>query len=151
MGNSLACFSIDTKKLITGRNTTSRLALPGPPGKLTGLFQRTFSKKKKEKNQNSSVEADVDDDSLIREQAMAAVMLLKQYQRNGSVPFSRSSSVAYQSQSQSGKDKQALRRSSTTTTRQRLANDSDPLPPKKLVINQVCVHCYVFVVFLGIG
>ncbi|XP_065864363.1 putative methylesterase 11, chloroplastic [Euphorbia lathyris] len=101
MGNALACISSHEvrKKAEKDSKLSSNLPLPSS----FSFSSSSFSKKQK----------DVDDELLA--EAVAAAMLLRQHQRNGSLslPFPRSSSVAYQNQG-SIKKCQTLQKSSTS-------------------------------------
>ncbi|KAI4381390.1 hypothetical protein MLD38_007462 [Melastoma candidum] len=105
MGNSLLCFTRgDSVEVVD----TSRS--PVPPhssfSKSTGFFRSSFSSREKDG-------AKLEEEESVREQARVALMLLKQYQRDGQFQYGRSASAVYRSQSYR-KDKQGLPRSSAS-------------------------------------
>ncbi|KAI4352445.1 hypothetical protein L6164_006695 [Bauhinia variegata] len=69
------------------------------------------------------------DDAIIKEQALAAAMLFKQHQQNGSLPFDRSSSTRYPN---GGSKKNSLPRSSSSRAR----SLTDPLLQPHQLVNQ---------------
>ncbi|KAF8021388.1 hypothetical protein BT93_G1736 [Corymbia citriodora subsp. variegata] len=157
MGNSLACFS--PKIAARSSDSTSpahRDASPPRPSSsasstarraasaLPGSTSNKKNKKKMETAASASASAaeagELCRDALIREQAIAAVMLLKQYQSGGGNEngdslrlFSRSTSTSALFPSVSGKSgvKQSVPRSSTS--RRRSCSDV-PLPPLPQVL-----------------
>ncbi|KAI4302180.1 hypothetical protein MLD38_037961 [Melastoma candidum] len=135
MGNTLACFAADKTEDPDGPAADSSVPVPVPrpssPARRSSFFRRSFLSKEKD-------EGDPDEDSLVKEQAMAALMLLQQYQREGPAQYSRSASAVYHSQ---GKNKQVqgLPRSSTSR-RKSFSNDHNHQhPPVDVAHNQVCL------------
>ncbi|XP_055962217.1 putative methylesterase 11, chloroplastic isoform X2 [Mercurialis annua] len=98
MGNSLACLSPKKnkarKKAFTHPPEPPRLSLPCSTDR--DSFNNLPSTSKKESN---SKEFELDNE--LAEQAIAAAMLFRHHQRNGTLPFPRSNSAVYPSQQSS--------------------------------------------------
>ncbi|PKI52733.1 hypothetical protein CRG98_026884, partial [Punica granatum] len=119
MGNAIACFA--PKEITTTRRSQADYG--------SSLFSRSTSKKARKSYKEEQ-------DAVVHEQALAAVLLLKQYHQrnNGSLtdrlPLNCSNSVVYPSPAKSGIHKQSLTRSSTA--RQASSSDSSAtLIPRK--------------------
>ncbi|KAK4792189.1 hypothetical protein SAY86_022624 [Trapa natans] len=124
MGNTITCFVPKEIRSMPRSQTASS----GGSGGSQNLFSRSASKKTKAVRKSFNDEQD----AVIREQALAAVMLLKkQYNESsngGHVPLNRSTSVSVgypSSIARNGTRKQGLTRSSTT----RQASSSDKSAP----------------------
>ncbi|XP_030547185.1 putative methylesterase 11, chloroplastic isoform X2 [Rhodamnia argentea] len=148
MGNSLACFSPKIAAKSSGsasparRDASPPRASPYPSStarRATSSLSGSASTKKSKKKVETAGAGVLYDDALIREQAIAAVMLLKQYQSGGDEKddslrlFSRSTSTSALFPSVSGKSgvKQSVARSSTS--RRRSGSDF-PLPPLQQIL-----------------
>lgn len=136
MGNSLVCFSPHKEVMNLQRQNSKK-----PP-----LSSRS-TKKQRQKNHDhdhdhQSVTGD-EDDLALKQQALAAALLFREYQKNGnSEPnMSRSTSVVYPSPA--GK-KQPFPRSSSTS-RQRFASvQTSVLHPRELVTSLVSFFFFFF-------
>ncbi|XP_034684663.1 putative methylesterase 11, chloroplastic [Vitis riparia] len=126
MGNAFACLSSHQKAVSKKRSKRA----PRPAGPLpTSLSQRrnaTVSPSpSRRKNDNR-----LDDDALIRQQAVAAAILFRQHQRSSSMTFDRSNSVVYPIPAPSWNKHSNLPRSASTRT----GSFSDsPLKPHQLL------------------
>ncbi|KAF2325441.1 hypothetical protein GH714_028730 [Hevea brasiliensis] len=136
MGNSVGCFSSTQKEL--RKKTSKHDPYFSPPNSLASSSNRKdhgfilpslSSSKKEENNLNNINEEQLDED--LAEQAIAAAMLFRHHQRNGTLPFPRSSSVTYASQQGSHK-KQGFTKSSSSRQR----SLADPLLKPSQLVNQ---------------
>ncbi|KAJ9187378.1 hypothetical protein P3X46_002839 [Hevea brasiliensis] len=137
MGNSVGCFSSTQKEL--RKKTSKHDPYFSPPNSLASsssnrkdhgfILPSLSSSKKEENNLNNINEEQLDED--LGEQAIAAAMLFRHHQRNGTLPFPRSSSVTYASQQGSHK-KQGFTKSSSSRQR----SLADPLLKPSQLVNQ---------------
>ncbi|EEF50735.1 putative methylesterase 11, chloroplastic [Ricinus communis] len=128
MGNSLVCMSTENK----ARKKASKHPPPHPSSSpslvpsSSGRDGVTSSSSKKEINK------DLELDEELAEQAIAAAMLFRHHQRNGTLPFPRSTSVVYPSQGSNKKQLQQPGFTKSSSSRQRSL--ADPLlRPSQLV------------------
>ncbi|XWS64174.1 hypothetical protein CRYUN_Cryun06bG0163800 [Craigia yunnanensis] len=149
MGNAFRCISPADENQSSKKASPSSRSYP-PPSPLTlpstsfstsffngrSSLLSSFSSKKKNKRESSGSLDELDDheSSIIQEQAIAAALLFRHHQANGSLPFIRSTSVVHPS---SGSKKQGgFPRSSSTRQR----SLSDPMiKPQQLVNSQQVV------------
>ncbi|KAJ4710764.1 Methyl esterase [Melia azedarach] len=133
MGNALGCVSSNEG----AQKKASKFTLYSLP-LFTSFNGRTSLLSSNSRNKNKRRERfDVDDQSIISQQALAAALLFHSHQRKAHipVPFSRSTSVTYTS---SGSKKHSFKRSSSA--RQRSNNDPF-LIPHQLVNQELKVEC----------
>lgn len=116
MGNLCAVFASQPSK----KNQTKRLSNAPPISHSSNRWTRGRSSRKEKI-----------DDAVIQEQALAAAILFKQHQQNGTLPFDRSSSFRYPN---AGYKKNSLPRSSSSRAR----SLTDPLLQPHQLVNQVC-------------
>ncbi|XP_022726149.1 putative methylesterase 11, chloroplastic [Durio zibethinus] len=157
MGNAFGCILPDGANA-SSKRVSSRQDPPAPPRPLTLPFPSSASassssswtpffngsrpslsspfpstssrKKKKNKRGSSSGSLNLDDheSSIIQEQAIAAALLYRHHQINGSLPFIRSTSVVHPSP---GSKKQRFPRSSST----RQPSPSDPMINRQQLVH----------------
>lgn len=141
MGNSIACFSPAhaSKKLSTNlsRKPSKRSPNSSPFFGFSASTRRTKGSPKKKET--------LVDDLIIQQQAIEAVLLFQNHQKNnsGSQPFNRSTSVVFPAPGP--KNSQAFKKSSSS--RQPLGSDT-LFQPLELVDKQVWLGCTFFVFLL---
>ncbi|KAL6294860.1 hypothetical protein ACE6H2_003002 [Prunus campanulata] len=127
MGNSLVCFSPSHKK--PNSNTFNREPSKRSPSSSPFLSSIASTRRS---NGSSKKKEMLADDSLLQQQAIEAVLLFQNHQKNASsIPLNRSTSVVYPSP---GQQNQSFTKSSSS--RQRLRSDAVSFQPLELVDKQ---------------
>ncbi|PQP91658.1 putative methylesterase 11 chloroplastic [Prunus yedoensis var. nudiflora] len=127
MGNSLVCFSPSHKK--PNSKTFNREPSKRSPSSSPFLSSIASTRRSKRSSKKKEMLAD---DSLLQQQAIEAVLLFQNHQKNASsIPLNRSTSVVYPSP---GQQNQSFTKSSSS--RQRLRSDAVSFQPLELVDKQ---------------
>lgn len=129
MGNSVGCFSSAQEDHLTKKTSNSSSNVKKDPA----FFLPSLSSSKKQNNNIDNINKEQLDEDLA-EQAIAAAMLFRHHQRNGTLPFPRSSSVS--STSHQGSNK---KHSFTKSSSSRQRSLADPLFKPSQLVNQVCL------------
>ncbi|OAY50116.1 putative methylesterase 11, chloroplastic [Manihot esculenta] len=126
MGNSVGCFSSAQEDHLTKKTSNSSSNVKKDPA----FFLPSLSSSKKQNNNIDNINKEQLDEDLA-EQAIAAAMLFRHHQRNGTLPFPRSSSVS--STSHQGSNK---KHSFTKSSSSRQRSLADPLFKPSQLVNQ---------------